>query len=132
MDLYGTIPNDETQSALNITYDNELWANVKLNHMEYEMEMDASKTFDVRWQPIFAMCAVVAKDNYDHWGNDTDLGSTSLKDADLSNYFLSNAQINDIIEIFGKYGHKTGIPLPNLSPTRHASHLRQPTRTVFC
>lgn len=102
MDVYGTIPSDSLEEKPeHITYDDETIYGVRLNDIEHKKSGETGYVFDVRWQPIVALCSVVAQDNYNRWGDGNDIDSSiALKDLDVTNYYLTNAQIDSIIDVF--------------------------------
>ena len=61
----------------------------------------SNDVFDLRWQPIYAMCALTALDLGGQWGEIKDVDmNVDMEDLDLNGYYLTDEQIEQIIDIF--------------------------------
>lgn len=99
-----TIDSDSKSRPKGISYSKK--RTVSVNRASAEVEAadgDAAvDLFKLRWQPIFAACAVVAQDLGEQWGENSsvDFSKDSLEDIDVTNYYLTDEQINYIIDLF--------------------------------
>lgn len=78
------------------------YTEVYRSSVENEMKNDGTGRFDLRWQDIFVACALAARDKVDDHSlkSNQDMNMTDLDDLDLSEYYLTNDEIDDIIDIF--------------------------------
>lgn len=70
----------------------------------------ADDIFYMRWQPIVVLCSLYVQANYDNWGSYNDAWEnqqngtatdTLLKEEwEEANYYLSNAQIDEVISVY--------------------------------
>lgn len=101
MDEYGEI---EDLGLFDASYDTERKNTVLYrSDVEKELSMDGKGVFDIRWQDILVVCAMAARDNmgeYELRNDDRDIDATNLDDLNLSEYFLTNEEIDEIIDIF--------------------------------
>lgn len=103
MDKYGTIGSDSSDAASStISYTDTTNIELSRNDIENISDENGKGVFDVRWQPIFTLCAMAAQTNYDNWGayNDKYEDAALLEDTDFSGYYLSDEMIDNIIDIF--------------------------------
>lgn len=56
--------------------------------------------FKVRWQPIMALCCMKIVENSPNWGRYTIEDGVISQDDSIPNYYLSDAEIDEIIQIF--------------------------------
>lgn len=117
MDSRGEIT--DTSSA---SYDTE-WRDIVIRRADVEEEvgLDGRGIFDVGWQEIFVACAMAARDNIDNHSLKSGqvMEDTKLDDLDLTEYYLTNEQIDAIIKIFSyefKYYYD---PLRDSRKTHH-------------
>lgn len=124
-------PNGELPSNVSADYDTAWnYTEVYRSSVEKEMENDGTGRFDLRWQDIFVACALAARDNVDDHSlkSDQDMDTTDLDELDMSEYYLTNDEIDEIIDIFyyefdylydpvdsprKRYGFKSFINLPS-------------------
>ena len=80
------------------------WREIVLRRADVEKEvgLDGRGIFDIGWQEIFTACAMAARDNVDNHSlkSGQQMETEDLEDLDLSEYYLTNDQIDAIIKIF--------------------------------
>ena len=106
MDVYGELVNEPlTWELLNTKYDTE-WRTADTfsrSDVEAAMTLDGKGFFDIKWQEIFVVCAMAARNNIENHeirNDDKDFSNASLDEINMSEYFLTDEDIDRIINIF--------------------------------
>lgn len=101
MDEFGTIPSDSGGKSW-ISYDNEASVEISRESVEKEGDEEDLDLFAVRWQPVLVACAMAVQQEYDDWGTKggEDISDKTIEEANLKNYYLTDAEIDAIIDIF--------------------------------
>lgn len=102
MDEYGTIPSDSSSGKSGISYSGKADVEISRGSVEKETDENGMDLFALRWQPIVSMCALAVQQEYDDWGKKggEDISTETIEDADLTNYYLTDEEIDKIIDIF--------------------------------
>lgn len=107
MDEYGTIRNDNNSIILDsnasVAYDTQYrYTEIRRSDVEGVLDANGIGVFETRWQPIYVVCAMAARNNYENHQlqNGQDFSTTDFDDISLDGYFLTDEQIDAIIDIF--------------------------------
>lgn len=95
-----TIEEDYTKEhPMNVTYDDLTHTTVAAKNVESYV-LGSNDAFAVRWQPIYALACIAAREKYEGWNPNGITFSDGLKNADMKNYYLSDDEIDQIIKVF--------------------------------
>ena len=90
--------NEDSESD----YSSQEYRTIMRAEVEKDIDDNGRDIFALRWQPIYATLAIAAAENNGYWGQEaSDTFETGeLETKDIGTYYLTSAQIQQVIDIF--------------------------------
>lgn len=108
MDIYGNTDadnalNDAFDFSVDVSFDKERTVTLRRIDIESGYTANGEDLLRMRWQPILALCSILATQNNADWGasSDVNLATASREELeDLGYYYITEEEIEDIIDLF--------------------------------